>query len=140
MVLTEVKAMEKQLIVWQVISYSWVDTELDEEDYKLFAKELVLLFEHWDEINKIAISDVCASFAVEAFLVFPCMLWMIMPDWFYDDDYLKRRIQKWHSKPKWMYFLNPIRMFGFPVALWMSRTIRRKLKHAYQRQMAQESP
>jgi hypothetical protein len=70
-------------------------------------------------------------FALEVFLIFPCMLWMIMPDWGYNEDYLRERIRKWHSKPRWMHFLNPLRLLGYPLAILSSSGIRRRLQAAY---------
>lgn len=61
------------------------------------------------------------------------MLWFLMPDWEYDNDYLKNRMKSWYAKPYWIHFMNPIRVIGFPLALIFSNGVRKKLKREYQK-------
>lgn len=121
-----------KLIVWDVISYAWTEIGLENSDYPEYAKKLRGHFKSWKEIDQIIKRDVCASFAFETFLIFPCMLWMIMPDWGYSDEYLKERLNKWYARPYWMHFLNPCRILGYPLALLFSASIRLKVKRAYE--------
>ena len=56
------------------------------------------------------------------------MLWMFMPDWGFEEAYLRRRIARWYSRPYWLHFLNPLRILGYPIALlfaWKYRTMLR---------------
>ena len=117
--------------VWDVISYAWTEIGLEPEDYPKYAKEIYTECLDWNRVNSIITRDVCGSFAIDTFLIFPCMLWVIMPDWGYDTEYLKNRMYKWYSKPTWLHFVNPIRILGYPIALLLSMPIRIKLKKAF---------
>ena len=117
--------------IWKVMSYAWTEIGLEEEDFSQHAVEIYECYKDWQEVSSVITKDVCGSFAFESFLLFPCMLWMIMPDWEYDQDCLKIRMEKWHSKPFWVHFLNPLRIFGYPVALIISWSVRKRLKKAF---------
>jgi hypothetical protein len=122
---------DAQLIIWDTISMAWTEIGLDDDDYPRIADQLLSQAVSWEEIQEISIRDVCGSFAFDTFLIVPCMLWMIMPDWGYNQDYLRKRIHKWNSKPIWVHFLNPLRILGYPLAILMSRGVRSRLKVAY---------
>lgn len=117
--------------IWDVMSYAWTEIGLEEEDFPQYAAEIYEHCKDWDEVSSIITKDVCGSFAFDSFLIYPCMLWMIMPDWGYDQNYLKVRMEKWYSKPGWVHFLNPLRIFGYPIALFLSWSVRLKLKKAF---------
>lgn len=113
------------------MSYAWTEIGLEEEDFSQHAVEIYECYKDWQKVSSIITKDVCGSFAIESFLLFPCMLWMIMPDWEYDLDCLKMRMEKWYSKPFWVHFLNPLRILGYPVALLLSWPVRKNLKKAF---------
>lgn len=115
--------------VWNAISMTWTEIGLDDSEYPEIAKTIKKIEPSWDKINDIIVNDVCASFAVDTILVIP--FWMMMPDWGYSEKYLLKRIEKWQSKPRWFWFLNPIRIIGYPISLLISYSVRRKLKQAY---------
>ncbi|WP_018623587.1 hypothetical protein [Kangiella aquimarina] len=121
-----------QYKIWDVMSYAWTEIGLESEDYPKYAKKIKQDYPDWEKVNKIIVRDVCASFAVDSFLIFPCMLWMIMPDWCYDEEYLKARMKKWYAKPYWSHFINPIRILGYPISIIFTLGVRRKLKKAYE--------
>jgi hypothetical protein len=123
---------DSELIIWDAISSAWTEIGLADEDYPIIANQLLDHSLNWEEIHKISVEDVCGSFAFDAFLIFPCMLWMIMPDWGYSRDYLRQRIQTWKSKPTWVHFINPIRLLGYPLAILMSHGVRNRLRVAYE--------
>ena len=120
-----------QFVVWDTISMAWTEIGLEEDDYPRIADQLLSQSVSWNAIQQVSIRDVCGSFAVDTFLIFPCMLWMIVPDWGYNEHHIRERIRKWNSRPIWIHFLNPIRLLGYPLAILMSRGIRRRLKVAY---------
>ncbi len=117
--------------IWEVISYAWTEIGLEDEDYPKYAAELKSEYGDWEVISRIIYKDVCGSFALDSFLIFPCMLWMIMPDWCYDEKYLQERAHNWYQKPYWLHFINPLRILGYPVALALSSSVKNKLKNAY---------
>jgi len=125
----------KHFIIWDAISYAWTEIGLEDSDYPRYAKKFKQEYENWDEIKKVALLDVCGSFSVMTFLICPCMLWMIMPDWGYEEDFIKKKMEKWYSKPIWYHFLNPIRLIGYPIAIVVSGTIYRKLKRAFAKEI-----
>jgi len=121
--------MELEYKIWDTISMAWTEIGLDDSEYLQIAESIKRIEPSWSAVNKIIIGDVCASFAIDSILVIP--FWMMMPDWGYEESYLKKRILKWYSKPRWFWFLNPIRVVGYPVSILMSFGVRRKLKRAY---------
>ncbi|WP_163831078.1 hypothetical protein [Spartinivicinus ruber] len=118
-------------IIWDVISYAWTEIGLEADDYPNYARKIKEQYPDWDSVNKIIIRDVCGSFAVDSFLIIPCMFWMIMPDWGYNEEYLRKRMEKWYAKPVWKHYLNPIRILGYPIARSLSSDVRKQLKKAY---------
>jgi hypothetical protein len=125
--------MNDNFDIWNVISYSWTEIGLEEHEYAKYAEKIIANHQTWEEVNSIIIKDVCASFAFDTFLAFPCMLWFIMPDWAYEDDYLRARMKKWYAKPYWTHFINPLRILGFPLALIFSSGVRNRLKREYKK-------
>ena len=85
---------EKRFLIWDAVSYAWTGIGLDNNEYNEYGKQLDAKFNSWEEIDLIIKRDVCASFALDSFLIFPCMLWMIMPDWGYNEEYLMARMDK----------------------------------------------
>ena len=118
-------------VIWDVISYAWTEIGLQKNEYPDYAEKIREHHKDWKTVNKIIIRDVCASFAFDTFLILPCMLWMIMPDWGYDEEYIRNRMNKWYSRPYLLHFLNPMRVLGYPIALLFSLSVRTKLKNAF---------
>lgn len=116
--------------VWEFMSYAWTEIGIEGKECRNLANEAGVTPAHLRDVNRIFFRDVCASFAVESFLIFPLMLWMVMPDWGYDEDYLRKRMQKWYAKPYWKHFLNPFRLLGYPVAVLLALSYRQKLLNA----------
>jgi hypothetical protein len=116
--------------VWDAISYAWTEIGLDKDEFKTIAQKAGLKPEHLPQIDRIFFKDICASFAVDSFLIFPLMLWMLMPDYGYNEEYLRKRMQDWYTKPYWRHFLNPLRVLGYPVAVWFAWGYRAKLRKA----------
>lgn len=132
---------------------AWTEVGLIESDYPVFAKTIKETHPEWDQVSKILILDVCASFAADsgfftlifispllasiihpAFVVLFLLSFFLitpMPDWGYDEGYLKERMQKWESKPRWLHFINPIRIIGYPIALLFISKMYRHLKNEF---------
>jgi len=122
-------------IIWHVISYAWTEIGLEDTDYTAYAKKLRLHYNNWKDINKVIIMDVCASFAIISFLIIPSMLWMVIPDWEWDEENLERKMTKWYSRPYIVHFLNPFRILGYRVSLILSASVRHKLKGAFKQEL-----
>ncbi len=73
-----------KFLVWEVMSYAWTEIGLEKSDYPEYAKKIYSQCDDWKTIDQIITKDVCGSFSKDTFLIFPCMLWMIMPDWGYN--------------------------------------------------------
>ena len=116
--------------VWEFISYAWTEIGIDDDECKSLARETGITVDKLDDADRIFFRDVCASFAVDSFLIFPLMLWMIMPDWGYSEDYLRNRMKQWYAKPYWRHFLNPLRVLGYPIAVLAALGYRAKLRKA----------
>jgi hypothetical protein len=123
--------MKDNFEIWDAVSMAWTEIGLEDTEYPKIAKKIKETHSNWEEVDLIIKKDVCGSFAFDTFLIFPCMLWMIMPDWGYDSDYLKERMAKWYSKPYYKHFLNPMRVLGYPMSLLMSASVRSELKRAF---------
>lgn len=117
-------------IVWKIISYSWTEIGIDDDECLSLVRKANITSSSLKDIDQIFFRDVCASFAVESFLFFPLMLWMLMPDWGYDTDYLRKRIENWYSRPYWRHLINPLRIFGYPMALVFAFRYRSMLRRA----------
>lgn len=116
--------------VWEIISYAWTEIGIDETECQALVQKGGIGMGDLDEVDRLFYWDICASFAVDAFLVFPLMLWMLMPDWGYSDQYLRNRIARWYGRPYWVHFLNPLRVLGYPVALCFAWSYRARLRRA----------
>jgi hypothetical protein len=115
---------------WEFISYAWTEIGIEQDECKSLAREARITPNTLNQADRIFFRDVCASFAVESFLIFPLMLWMIMPDWAYREDYLRNRMKKWYARPYWTHFLNPLRILGYPIAVLFAFEYRSKLRKA----------
>lgn len=119
--------------IWEIVSYAWSEIGIDDDECRSLVRKGDIGVADLAEADRLFFRDVCASFAVDSFLVFPLMLWMLMPDWGFSDEYLQRRMTRWYAKPYWTHFLNPLRILGYPVALffaWRYRTMIRRAVHA----------
>jgi hypothetical protein len=116
--------------VWEVISYAWTEIGIEDVECKHLVQKGSIAPEDLQEVDRIIFKDVCASFAFDSFLVFPLMLWMLMPDWGYSEEYLRRRMERWYSRPYWLHFLNPMRWLGYPLAALMALKYRSMLRKA----------
>ena len=116
--------------VWHIVSYAWSEIGIGDDECLSLVRKSGIGVADLPEVDRIFYRDVCASFAVDSFLVFPLMLWMLMPDWGFDEAYLQRRMQHWYSKPYLSHFLNPLRLAGYPVALVFAWSYRLKLRRA----------
>jgi hypothetical protein len=117
--------------IWETLSYSWTEIGLEDDEYKRRIQVIKEKYPEWSYVKRIINKDVCGSFALDSFLVFPCMLWMLMPDWGYDDKEIKDRMRKWYSKPFGVHMLNPFRLVGYPVARAFSASAKRRIYRAY---------
>lgn len=116
--------------IWEFISYAWTEIGIEGDECKSLARETRLTVGDLRQADRIFFRDICASFAVDSFLIIPLMLWMIMPDWGYSEEYLRERMRKWYGRPYWRHFLNPLRVLGYPVAVLFALGYRWKLRKA----------
>jgi len=116
--------------VWEIISYAWTEVGIEASECKSLVEKGGICLEDIGEVDRIIFKDVCGSFAFDTFLIFPLMLWMIMPDWGYDEDYLRKRVDRWHARPYWAHFLNPMRVLGYPLAVLMALKYRSMIRKA----------
>jgi hypothetical protein len=119
--------------VWEIISYAWTEIGIEDDECMDLVVKGGIGPEHLRAVDRIFFKDVCASFAFDTFLVFPLMLWMLMPDWGYDEAYLRKRMERWYGRPYWVHFLNPLRWFGYPLAVLMAlkyRSMLHRVVHA----------
>lgn len=121
--------------VWEIISYAWTEIGIEDDECLTLVRKGGITVADLDEVDRLFFRDICASFAFDSFLVFPLMLWMLMPDWGYNEKYLRRRMRRWYGRPYWSHFLNPLRVLGYPVALffaWGYRSMLRRAVHVAQ--------
>lgn len=121
--------MEKYY-VWEIISYAWTEIGIEDAECRQLVQKGNISTDDLKLVDRIIFRDVCASFAFDTFLIFPLMLWMIMPDWGYDESYLKKRMERWDAHPYWFHFLNPMRCLGYPLAVLMALKYRSMLRRA----------
>ena len=116
----------KRFCVWEIISFAWTEIGIEDDECSYLADKAGIRRVHLDAVDRIIFRDVCASFALDSILVIP--FWMLMPDWGYSEEYLRKRMERWYARPYWMHFLNPIRWFGYPIAVLMSSKYRTMLR------------
>jgi hypothetical protein len=116
--------------IWEIISYAWTEIGIEDSECRTLVAKGDISHEHLNAIDRIIFQDVCASFAFDTFLIFPLMLWMIMPDWGYSEKYLRKRMEQWYDRPYWVHLLNPMRWFGYPLAVLMALKYRTMLRKA----------
>ncbi len=114
--------------VWKIMSYAWTEIGIEDDECRSLVDKGEIRREHLKEVDWIIFTDVCASFAVTAFLVVPLMLWPILPDWGYSEESLRRRIRWWSAWPWYVHLLNPVRWFGYPIAVLFALKYRSKLR------------
>jgi hypothetical protein len=119
--------------IWEVVSYGWTEIGIEPDECERILAPAGIALADLPAVDRVIFKDVCASFSVDAFLVFPLMLWMLMPDWGYEESYLRRRVERWYSRPYWVHFLNPLRILGYPVALVFAWKYRSMLRDAIER-------
>jgi hypothetical protein len=120
--------------VWEIVSYAWTEIGIEDAECEDLVRKGGISVADLSAVDRIIFRDVCASFAVESFLLIPCMLWMIMPDWGYEESYLRKRIERWYDAPHWKHLLNPIRWLGYPTALVFALKYRFMLRRAVRKQ------
>jgi len=116
--------------VWEIVSYSWTEIGIEDAQCEELVRKAGISPADLREVDRIIFRDVCASFAVESFLVLPCMLWMLMPDWGFEESYLRKRMERWYSTPYWRHLMNPFRWLGYPGALLFAARYRFMLRRA----------
>jgi len=116
--------------VWEIISYAWTEIGIEDRECQALVQKGNITHDDLREVDRIIFRDVCASFAIESFLILPCMLWMIMPDWGYEETYLRRRVERWYAAPRWRLALNPMRWLGYPTAVLFALKYRAMLRRA----------
>jgi hypothetical protein len=116
--------------VWKIISYAWTEIGIEDDECRVLVEKGGITTADLAEIDRIYFRDVCASFAFETFLVFPLFLWMLMPDWGFEESYLIKRVERWYSRPYWMHFMNPMRWLGYPLSILIALKYRSMLRRA----------
>jgi len=125
-------------LIWNTVSMAWSEIGLDDKDYPEIARELRTSYDRWEDINAVILRDVVGSFAFESSLLLLAVIPLIgmflitpFPDWGYEEAYLRRRMERWNRSPRWMHYLNPFRLVGYPIAFLISFPLRHRLKKAY---------
>ncbi|MES2510689.1 MAG: hypothetical protein V4625_12220 [Pseudomonadota bacterium] len=116
--------------VWEFFSYAWTEIGIEGSECDSLAREARVTANNLNQVDRIFFRDVCASFAVDSFLIFPLMLWVIMPEWGYAENYLRNRVRRWYEKPYWMHFVNPFRILGYPIAVLFAFSYRSKIRRS----------
>jgi hypothetical protein len=122
------RALVDKYYVWEIISYAWTEIGIEDKHCRRLVELGAISHNDLPQVDRIYFRDVCGSFAVETFLLFPCFLWMLMPDWGYDEQYLRQRMNRWYGRPYWQHFLNPMRWFGYPLAILLALKYRAMLR------------
>lgn len=117
--------------LWKMMSYAWTEIGLEDDEFVFHARRIGADSGQWQEIDKIILRDIAGSFSLESFLIFPLCLWVFMPDWEFDDQYIQKKMKHWHRQPTWRHYLNPMRLLGYPTAVMFSWSYRKKLKAAF---------
>jgi len=115
--------------IWEVVSYGWTEFGIEPDECERILAPASILPADLAAVDRVIFRDVCASFSLDAFVV-SLRLWMLMPDCGFDERYLRRRVERWYSRPYWVHFLNPLRILGYPLALGIAWKYRSMLREA----------
>jgi hypothetical protein len=120
-------------LIWDAVSMAWTEVGLLPDDYPKIAAKLRSQYSNWREIAFVVDRDVVWSFALDScwFVLLATILISPLPDWGYDETELRKKMHRWYRKPRWWHLLNPLRWLGYPVALAASRSLRSKLRRAF---------
>lgn len=121
--------------VWYFASYAWTEIGIEGDECLPPARETGVSEETLHLADRIMFLDVCGAFAVQSLLIIP--FWMIMPDWGYDEEYIRARADRWYSRPRWQHYLNPVRILGYPIAALCVLGYRARLRTAVRRLAAE---
>ena len=102
-------------VVWEVLAQFWVDTWYDTKQLDGFADRLVASGLSLGDLDRIAYREVCGAFALFTLAVFLSM-GMALPEWYYQEDRARVKIESWLSRPKFLSILNPIWLIGYVAA------------------------
>ena len=109
----------RHFVIWDAVSMAWSEVGPAPSDYPKIAAKLRAEYSSWDEVSDVVFGDVIGSFALESCLlplaIVPIIgLFLItpFPDWGYEEAYLQERMRRWYSVPRWLHYLNPLRLLG----------------------------
>lgn len=128
----------EDLKIWQIASMAWTEIGLEKSEYPKLAEELIERDLDWKYVNKVIVIDVCGSFSIMSasmlLMIIPILGMLLvtpMPDWGYNEEYLKNKIFNWKKQSLLVNFFNPVRLIGYPLSLFMVWSLRRNLKIAF---------
>ena len=130
--------MPNNYLIWDIASLAWTEIGIEGEEYNDHAILLRESYNSWSYIDRIIVRDVCGSFATISFTYLFVLIPIIgmlfitpMPDWGYDQEYLRKRMERWERRSVLVNFLNPFRLIGYPISLYFASELRAKLKAAF---------
>ena len=113
------------------MSFAWTEVGLQDEEYPQYIELIKQEYPEWEQVRKVIDNDICGSFSSDSFLIFPCMQWMMMPDFAYTPEHIEQRMTHWYNTSKFLHYLNPLRWVGYPFALYAVFQMKKSLKQAY---------
>lgn len=130
--------IKQQFLVWKLVSYTWVEWEIEQSEIEDFVRQLKNQNMNWSQVEYFIYRESLWGFSGYAliflFSLIPILGALIlptfMPDLEMEDRHVIARIQ--HFK-KWnkFYLCNPICWLGYVFAYLMSKRMIKKLKHAF---------
>ena len=115
--------------LWEIMSYSWTEVGISDEEYRDLAKKARITPAMLGEVDRIIFRDIALAFALESWFIIP-PLWVLLPDWGFSEEFIRKRMQRWYSVPYAFHVLNPFRIVAFPVSVLFLLSGRSKLRAA----------
>ena len=131
--------MGKHFVLWKTLSYAWTEIGLNEAECSEIVRELENEYQSWSEIKDVIYKDVLGGFSLLSLSL--CFVWIpfvgwffannLLLDWGFDDEWIQKKIQHWYAVPRWRHYLNPLRWFGYILALIFASYLIFKIKKFY---------
>ncbi len=121
---------EQRFKVWEILSYAWTEIGVTDDECVSDVQKAGLTPNDLKAIDEIIFRNLAFSFAPLSFLLLPMCLWMAMPDWGFDEEWLRKKMNQWNARWTILNFINPFVLLGYPSALLIVMPMRSRLRKA----------
>ena len=97
------------------MSYAWTEIGLSADEYVTHAQRISASLKDIWLVRKIVFLQVVPAFAFNSFIAI-ATAGMAMPDWYYDNEYISKKMKRWSNGLFVFSFINPFWWLGLPLS------------------------